>query len=71
MSRAVEEERKSVRDELNTILVPLGFSPVVLCTPLLGGWNVIWYWGKETGFAAGRTAEAVAASAQRQVFGGL
>lgn len=69
MSRT-EDERKIVAAEIRALLEPLGFK-VSLVTPLLGGWNIIWYWGKETSFAGGATAEAVARSAERHVFGGL
>lgn len=38
----------------------------------VGGWTVIWYWGKrETGFASGKTVEEAIADADRKVFGGL
>lgn len=64
------EERKSFREELEYRLGGAGFRFTSI-VPLLGGWNVIWYWGKETSFAGGRTCDQVIASIERQVFGGL
>lgn len=39
---------------------------------IVGGWTMIWYFGKsETGFASGATVEAALAQADRLVFRGL
>lgn len=39
---------------------------------LVGGWTLIWYWGKnETNFATGLTVEAAIRDVERQVFRGL
>lgn len=67
---ADSEERKIARDELERRLGPAGFKFTSIVS-LLGGWCVIWYWGKETSFAGGRTVDQVIASVERQVFGGL
>lgn len=64
------EERQIARAELESRLGPAGFK-IASIVPLLGGWNVIWYWGKETSFAGGRSVDQVVASIERQVFGGL
>lgn len=67
---AESEERAMAREELERRLGPAGvtFTSIV---SLLGGWNVIWYWGKESSFAGGRTVDQVVASIERQVFGGM
>lgn len=67
---ADSEERAFALEEINAALAGAGVRIAHIC-PLLGGWNVIWYWGKETSFAGGRTAAQVIASIERQVFGGL
>ncbi len=70
MSAAAVEELKLTRAELVRQLGPAGVTFTSVAA-LLGGWNVIWYWGKETSFAGGRTIDQVVASIERQVFGGL
>lgn len=62
---------REYRDKLNAMLLPAG-GRVSYVQPTVGSLCVIWYYGKgETGFAGGRTFEAVVESINAQVFGGL
>jgi hypothetical protein len=68
--KADQEERAFARQEIDAALAPAGVR-IAHVAPLLGGWSAIWYWGRETSFAGGRTVAQVIASIERQVFGGL
>lgn len=64
-------EMKSVREKINAALLPCG-ARVSYVGMLLGKLSVIWYFGKnETGFAGGKTPEAVVDDIYGKVFGGL
>ncbi len=65
-----QEERAFAKAEIMAALGPAGVT-ITYVAPLLGGWNAIWYWGKETSFAGGRTVAQVIASIERQIFGGM
>lgn len=61
---------REARKEAEAELVPALFR-ISYVGNILGGWTMIWYWGKETGFASGRSILEMIASADRQVFRGL
>lgn len=63
----VELARQQMRAELEPALFRITYVGFIV-----GGWTMIWYWGKnETGFASGRTIEAAIEHAERLVFRGL
>lgn len=64
---ACREMRERIRSELEPC-----FFRITYVGNIVGGWTMIWYWGKrETGFASGKTVEEAIADADRKVFGGL
>lgn len=74
MSRATDEYYARCREakgEVEGELGPALFN-ISYVGNIVGGWTMIWYWGKkETGFASGRSIAEMIASADRQVFRGL
>lgn len=62
---------RDLREEINASLLPCGAN-VTYVGVLFGTLSVIWNFGKhETGFASGRTAEAVVSNIFAKIFGGL
>jgi len=62
---------KEYRERLNAILLPAG-GRVTYVGMSVGSLTAIWYFGKaETGFAGGRSFEALLESIYGHIFGGL